>query len=66
MSDQTFDAVVIGAGVMGCSVAHALAADGWRVCVVERGPAAGCGSTSASSAVIRYNYSTWTGVAAAW
>ena len=23
-------------------------------------------STSASSAVIRYNYSTWTGVAAAW
>ena len=66
MADQSFDAVVIGAGVMGCSVAHALAAGGRRVCVVERGPSGGSGSTSASSAVIRFNYSTWTGVATAW
>ncbi|MBI0378662.1 FAD-dependent oxidoreductase, partial [Streptomyces albiflaviniger] len=66
MSDQSSDAVVIGAGVMGCSIAYALAADGRRVRVVERGPSAGSGSTSASSAVIRFNYSTWTGVAAAW
>ncbi|MFG2792846.1 NAD(P)/FAD-dependent oxidoreductase [Streptomyces sp. NPDC048419] len=66
MSDQGFDAVVIGAGVMGCSLAHALGAGGRRVCVVERGPAAGSGSTSASSAVIRFNYSTWEGVASAW
>jgi sarcosine oxidase subunit beta len=66
MSDRSFDAVVIGAGVMGCSIAYALAAGGRRVCVVERGPSAGSGSTSASSAVIRFNYSTWTGVASAW
>ncbi|QKV97055.1 FAD-binding oxidoreductase [Streptomyces sp. NA02950] len=66
MSDQSFDAVVIGAGVMGCSIAYALAAGGRHVCVVERGPSAGSGSTSASSAVIRFNYSTWAGVASAW
>lgn len=63
---ESFDAVVIGAGVIGCSVAHALAAGGRRVCVVDRGPAAGSGSTSASSAVVRFNYSTFAGVAAAW
>ncbi|MEL5953553.1 FAD-dependent oxidoreductase [Streptomyces sp. CLV115] len=66
MPDESFDAVVIGAGVVGCSIAYALAADGRQVCVVDRGPAAGSGSTSASSAVVRFNYSTWAGVASAW
>jgi sarcosine oxidase subunit beta len=62
----SFDAVVIGAGALGCSVALELARDGLRVCVVDRGPSPGSGSTSASSAVVRFNYSTWTGVVAAW
>ncbi|MEV7012624.1 FAD-dependent oxidoreductase [Streptosporangium sp. NPDC051022] len=66
MAHETHDAIVIGAGVIGCSVANALAADGRSVVVVERGAGAGCGSTSASSAVIRYNYSTRVGVAVAW
>ena len=64
--NQTYDAIVIGAGVIGASVAAELARDGVRTCVVDRGPGAGSGSTSSSSAVVRYNYSTWTGVAAAW
>lgn len=64
--DTSFDVAVIGAGVIGCSVAFALASAGRRVCVVERGGAAGCGSTSASSALMRFNYSTWEGVASAW
>ena len=63
---RQYDAIVIGAGVIGASVACELARDGKHVCIVERGPAPGCGSTSASSAVVRYNYSTWTGVVAAW
>jgi sarcosine oxidase, subunit beta len=63
---STFDAVVIGAGVIGSAVALELARDGRRVCVVDRGPSAGSGSTSASSAIVRFNYSTWTGVVAAW
>lgn len=63
---EVYDAVVIGAGVLGSSVALELARDRLRVCVVDRGPAPGAGSTSASSAVVRFNYSTWTGVVAAW
>ena len=68
MSDQgvTADVVVIGAGVIGCDVAYELARRGRRVVVVDRGPGAGHGSTSASSACIRFNYSTFTAVAVAW
>jgi glycine/D-amino acid oxidase-like deaminating enzyme len=60
------DIVVIGAGVMGASIALELARAGWHVLVVDRAGAAGHGSTSASSAVIRFNFSTSAGVAAAW
>ena len=63
---RTADAVVIGAGIIGCSVAHALAATGRSVLVVDRNPGPGQGSTSASSAIIRFNYSTLAGVATAW
>ncbi len=63
---RTADAVVIGAGVIGCSVAHALAGSGRSVLVVDRNPGPGQGSTSASSAIIRFNYSTLAGVATAW
>jgi sarcosine oxidase subunit beta len=66
MSELTYDAVIIGAGVIGSSIALELARGGRRVCVVDRGTGPGTGSTSASSAVVRYNYSTWTGVVAAW
>lgn len=60
------DVVVIGAGVIGCSVARALAQAGHSVLVLDRGGAPGLGSTSASSAIIRFNYSTLAGVATAW
>ena len=49
MSTVRADAVVIGAGVMGCSIALALAREGRAVQVVDRAGAAGQGSTSASS-----------------
>ena len=58
--------LVIGAGVVGCSIAYELARAGRDVQVVDSGPAAGSGSTSASSAIVRFNYSTHTGVATAW
>lgn len=60
------DAVVVGAGVIGCSTAFELARSGLRVVVVDRLPGPGQGSTSASSAVVRFNYSTAAGVAASW
>ncbi|MEM9038590.1 MAG: FAD-dependent oxidoreductase [Actinomycetota bacterium] len=64
--DETYDAVIIGAGVIGGAIAFELARRGWRTVSVDKGPAAGFGSTSASSAVIRFSYSTPTGCAAAW
>ncbi len=63
---HTADAVVIGAGVIGASIALELAKQGRQVVVVDKAGGAGLGSTSASSAIVRFNYSTWDGVATAW
>ena len=60
------DVVVIGAGVIGSSIALALARTGRRVVVVDKAGGPGHGSTSASSAIVRFNYSTRDGVALAW
>jgi glycine/D-amino acid oxidase-like deaminating enzyme len=62
----TADAIVIGAGVIGGSIAFELAKLGFGAVLVEKGGAAGHGSTSASSAIIRFNYSTLDGVATSW
>lgn len=59
-------AVVIGAGVIGSSIALQLKRSGHDVSVIDRNSAAGMGSTSASSAVVRFNYSTFDAVALAW
>jgi glycine/D-amino acid oxidase-like deaminating enzyme len=62
----TADVVIIGGGVIGCSIALDLSRRGHRVVVVDKGPAAGAGSTSASSAIVRFHYSTRPGVVASW
>jgi glycine/D-amino acid oxidase-like deaminating enzyme len=66
MSSTTADAIVIGAGVIGSAAALELAKLGLDVVVVDKAPGAGYGSTSASSAIVRFTYSTWDGVATAW
>jgi sarcosine oxidase subunit beta len=53
---SSFDAVIIGAGVIGCSIALALARKGYSTLNVDRLPAAGYGSTSSSAAIIRPYY----------
>jgi glycine/D-amino acid oxidase-like deaminating enzyme len=65
MSDSA-DVIVIGAGVIGSAVALELARGGRSVVVVDKGPAAGSGSTSSSSAIIRFSYSTLDSVLTAW
>ena len=60
------DAVVIGAGIIGAAVALELARSGRRVLCVDKGPAPGAGSTSASSSIIRFSYSTIDAVLTAW
>ena len=62
----TADAVVVGAGVIGASVALELARSGRRVVCVDKAAGPGLGSTSASSAIVRFNYSTRDGVALSW
>jgi sarcosine oxidase subunit beta len=62
----TADAIVVGAGVIGASVALELAKQSRHVVVVDKAGGPGHGSTSASSAIVRFNYSTWDGVATAW
>ncbi|NJO00220.1 MAG: FAD-binding oxidoreductase, partial [Anaerolineales bacterium] len=53
---QTFDIIVIGAGIMGCSAAFELAQRGLKVAVLEK-DGIGAGSTGKSSAIIRQHYS---------
>lgn len=60
------DAVVIGGGVIGSSIALELARLGLAVVGVDKAGAPGHGSTSASSAIVRFNFSTLDGVTAAW
>ena len=60
----TADALVIGAGVVGCSIALQLARAGLAVTVLDRNRSVAAGSTSASSAVVRFHYSTRAGVIA--
>ncbi|GAA1584819.1 FAD-binding oxidoreductase [Kribbella hippodromi] len=62
----TADAIIVGAGVVGASTALELTRAGYSVLVVDKAGGPGFGSTSASSAIVRFNYSTWDGMAAAW
>lgn len=55
---ERYDAVVIGAGIIGASVARELAAKGYKTLSVDRLPAASYGSTANSCAIIRPYYST--------
>lgn len=60
------DAVVIGSGVFGAAVAFELSKAGYTTVVVDKNPAPGYGSTSNSSGIIRFSYSTREGVAMAY
>ena len=62
----SYDAIVVGAGVIGSAVAFELARSGKSVCVFDKAAGPGQGSTSSSSAVIRFNYSTFDAVALSW
>jgi sarcosine oxidase subunit beta len=63
---NSYDAVVIGAGVIGAATALALARGGRRVLGLDKLPAAGYGSTSGSCAIVRPFYSTVDGSALAY
>jgi len=52
---ETTDAIVIGGGSTGCSIAYHLLAEGMKVVVLEKGTL-GSGTTAYSPAIIRQNY----------
>ncbi len=58
MTKETADVAVIGAGIVGMSVAYQLARhDAGRILVLEKATAVGRSSTGASSACLRVRYS---------
>lgn len=65
MAEQ-FDAIVIGAGVIGAAVGLELTRKGYKTINIDKLPAAGYGSTSGSCAIIRTYYSTVDGSALAY
>lgn len=63
---QKYDAIIIGAGIIGCSIAYELAKKGWKTLNLDKLEASGHGSTANTCAVIRVHYSTIDGTAVAY
>lgn len=63
---ERYDAVIIGAGIIGASIGLELSRKGWKTLNLDALPAAGYGSTSGSCAIIRTHYSTFDGCAMAY
>jgi sarcosine oxidase subunit beta len=63
--DETYDAIIIGAGVMGASIACNLSQRGLKVLILERQSVA-VGATGASSGLVRMHYDIEVDSALAW
>lgn len=61
-----YNAIIIGSGIIGCSIAFELSKLGWKTLNVDKLPSAGSGSTANTCAVIRVHYSTFDGTAVAY
>jgi sarcosine oxidase subunit beta len=61
-----YDAIIIGAGIIGAAIGYELSKRGQRTLNVDMLPASGYGSTSNSCAIIRVYYSTLDGCAMAY
>ncbi len=63
---ESYDAIIIGAGIIGANLAFEMSKAGYRTLNLDKLPSSGYGSTSNSCAIIRTHYSTWAGVAMAY
>ena len=63
---EKYDVIIIGAGIIGTSVAFELAKKGYKTLNVDKLAAAGAGSTINTCAIIRTHYSTLEGTAMAY
>ncbi len=66
LREKGYDALIIGAGVIGSSIALELSRAGFRTLNVDSELASGSGSTSYSSGIIRSFYSAPDSIALAW
>ena len=64
--NKKYDAIIIGAGVIGAPIAYELSQKGYKTLTVDKLPDAGEGSTAGSCAIVRAHYSTADGVAMAY
>ena len=62
---SAYDAIIIGAGIIGCAIAYEMAKAKRKVLCIDRNTVAGAGSTANSCAIIRTHYSTLSGAALA-
>src|ERR687887_2154064 len=60
------DAIIIGSGVIGASIAYELAKRGYKTLNIDKLPSAGYGPTSNSCSIVRAHYSSRDGVAMAY
>jgi sarcosine oxidase subunit beta len=66
MSERpNYDAIIIGAGIIGANLGFEMSKAGYKTLNIDKLPAAGYGSTANSCAIVRTHYSTWSGVAMA-
>jgi D-amino-acid dehydrogenase len=56
MTMPTMRVCVVGAGIIGCATAYALARNGWRVTLIDALPAPGQGASLANGAQLSYSY----------
>ena len=56
---NSYDAIIIGAGIIGACTAFELSKKGWKTLSIDKLPQAGYGSTSGSCAIIRTYYSAF-------
>ena len=64
--NKKYDAVIVGAGVIGCPIAYELAKMGYKTLNIDKLAGPGAGSTAGSCAIVRAHYSTADGVAMAY
>ena len=64
--NKKYDAIIIGAGVIGSPIAYELSKMGYKTLTVDKLSDAGEGSTAGSCAIVRAHYSTEDGVAMAY
>ncbi len=50
---KSYDAIIVGAGIIGACTAYELSKKGYRTLNIDKLPAAGYGSTGNSCAIIR-------------